>query len=810
MGASSKQDRLKDVKVKPPDKGTVGRFVRTKVDLSDVIPPGVVDQSSATIYRTRRKSSATGAVVSGIGKAEWKLEGLHKARKPNRGDSLLRTPMDAEDYYVDDVTEEEREDASESDGVWESDSSASKVACQASIKGSSSNVMDEVTKVLPPIILEDSIPSGNTANLSKNWEIPKDAVVFSSPNSDVNHVKSHMINVSPPIAVSIDSSPEMNKNGVQVEVIGISVKSKEMNEEEKGTDDTENEFIPGIGFKFLSDETMERENLVENNGDLDYLNKSYKWDDSGNLVVDSDVYLSKEEGEIKDNGPQNLSSYMHLSLKKTVTVINNINLEPSILGDASKGRQDMDASNYEGEKILIDVTDKVDSGQKISYAGALNGRTHKRKLQVKFIPPIDGSDEGLVVLPIDNLKKASIPFMNTLYGYLLDKKIGFPVISAEVRKMWKNMGLEDVFMNSKGFLFFKFNSEQGMRQILDNSPWIILNKYPLFIQRWRPGLALTKESHKSVPVWIKIFDLPLEAWSAENLCIIATVIQNFVVEYAWRPSRCSSCKVYGHDDSICLAVINGKNAAVKSDIQDVIDKDGEGYTMVTKKAGNVGTAAVKGYGTGDVQANVSRTKGSNWNGANNKRGSYNSGNKGNKGWNNRSHSGNWNRGSVSHWNHQKNQEFVAANNKPFVVDKQGNNGKESVDSGKKEEKVKKGKGMKGSQKENNFVNTVNRFAVLSDITNEIVDRLEDDFMSQRVDSFKSDSGGLENSIHIDPGPSYVNSHGVNYVINSKGDSKMKKLPSEVSNNKLEGEGMECSNQVRDGISPKNMVISHDV
>ncbi|CAH1436840.1 unnamed protein product [Lactuca virosa] len=301
MGASSKQDRLKDVKVKPPDKGAVGRFVRTEVDLSDVIPPGVVDQSSSTIYRARRKPSATGAIVSRIGKAEWKLEGLHKARKPNRGDSLLRTPMDAEDYYVDDVTEEEREDVSESDGVWESDSSASRVAGQASIKDSSSNVMDEVTKDLPPIIHEDSIPS-----------------------------------------------------------------------------------------------------------------------------------------------------------------------------------------------------------------------------------------------------------------------------------------------------------------------------------------------------------------------------------------------VYGNDDSICLAVINGKNVAVKSDIQDVIDKDGEGYTMVTKKARNAGTATVKGYSRGDIQPQCF--------------------------WKQRSHSGNWNKGTVSQWNHQKNQEFVAANNKSFIVNKQGHNGKESVDSGKKEEKVKKGKGLKGSQRENSFGNTVNWFA----------------------------------------------------------------------------------------------------
>ncbi|CAI9259773.1 unnamed protein product [Lactuca saligna] len=96
-----------------------------------------------------------------------------------------------------------------------------------------------------------------------------------------------------------------------------------------------------------------------------------------------------------------------------------------------------------------------------------------------------------------------------------------------------------------------------------------------------------------------------------------------------------------------------------------------------KKAGNAGTATVKGYGTGDIHPNVSGSKGSNWNGGNNKRGIYNSVNKGNKGWNNRSHSGNWNRGSVSHWNHQKKHEFVAANNKSFIVDKQGHNGKEN-------------------------------------------------------------------------------------------------------------------------------------
>ncbi|CAI9265025.1 unnamed protein product [Lactuca saligna] len=278
---------------------------------------------------------------------------MHKARKTNWSESPLRTPIDVDDYYVDDVTEKEKEDVSESNDVWDSDSSALRVAYQASIKGSSSYVTEEV---------------------------PKDAVMISSPNFDLNQVKRHMINVSPSIVVSIDYSLEKDMNGDQDDFVGNSGKSKVLNQEDKWMNDLENEFIPGIGFKFLCDVTMERGNSVENNGEFDYLNKSCKWHDNGNVAVESDVELSKEEGEIKNNGPHAKCSDKNLTLKKTATNINSINLEPSILGDASKRRQDIDASNYKGEKIFIDAKDKDDSVQKMSYAGVLNGTTHKGKL----------------------------------------------------------------------------------------------------------------------------------------------------------------------------------------------------------------------------------------------------------------------------------------------------------------------------------------------------------------------------------------------------------------------------------------------
>ncbi|CAI9265026.1 unnamed protein product [Lactuca saligna] len=89
------------------------------------------------------------------------------------------------------------------------------------------------------------------------------------------------------------------------------------------------------------------------------------------------------------------------------------------------------------------------------------------------------------------------------------------------------------------------------------------------------------------------YSIDVGTWDFE---LDKVAVQNFVVEYVWRTSRCSICKVFGHGDSIFLVGLNGKNLVVDSNTQGVIDKDGEGYTMITKKAGNTGKASVKGNG----------------------------------------------------------------------------------------------------------------------------------------------------------------------------------------------------------------------
>ncbi|KAL7612680.1 hypothetical protein Lser_V15G05846 [Lactuca serriola] len=515
MGASSKADRVKEVKVKPPDKSAVVRYVRTEVDVKELVPPRVIDQSLATIYKARRKPSVSGAVASRIGKAEWKMEG--KAfRVKNRARKLVDgiSPIDAEEYYDEEATEEETEDDLDSVTMWEADSNISLIGNDSSMKGLKDGGLGEMKTIGSHM---DNIPPGNTANLMKNWDGSKVNDYLLSSISELKNVTNEMLRVNSNIVVSEDSIPISSLlTDKNVGKSSSDVDKKVINNEE---------LIPGVGFQFLSKlkEDMyvgkEVDNGLNQNMDMD-ISKLEKQDDKeeGDTEedssaeeegkVDSSEEESSEDEEIMMEEEANAKSSKVASGKlMSGTVINSINYLPSILGAANNSK-----------KAERDMQEKLEN----SYAGVLKGNRHKGKIDVRYMPGELGKEDGPVIIPIENLKNACIPYMNTLYGYMIDKKLVFPVIQKEVKRLWKNMGLEEVFMYNKGFFFFKFSDEQGMLSILEGSPWLMFNNMPLFLQRWRPGLTLTKNSHDKIPVWVKICDLPLEVWSGDNLCIIAS------------------------------------------------------------------------------------------------------------------------------------------------------------------------------------------------------------------------------------------------------------------------------------------------
>ncbi|XP_022003098.1 uncharacterized protein LOC110900520 [Helianthus annuus] len=165
-----------------------------------------------------------------------------------------------------------------------------------------------------------------------------------------------------------------------------------------------------------------------------------------------------------------------------------------------------------------------------------------------------------------------------------------------------------------------------MEQVMQDGPWLIRNN-PLFLKQWSTNTELKKEELKKIPVWVKMHDVPLAAYTEDGLSLIASKVgtpkildnettkmsldswgrsgyaraiveldadkeledsvtvaipnveeggylkSNIRVEYEWKPPHCKTCNVFGHGTDECPTKV--KEPADKRDhVKESVDDQG--------------------------------------------------------------------------------------------------------------------------------------------------------------------------------------------------------------------------------------------
>ncbi|KAK1406016.1 hypothetical protein QVD17_42273 [Tagetes erecta] len=162
---------------------------------------------------------------------------------------------------------------------------------------------------------------------------------------------------------------------------------------------------------------------------------------------------------------------------------------------------------------------------KVSYAAATSGAKSKEFNDlIKYSPPAVLENGEMVVLVEPTIvEKAKTVYSNSLYGYFVGSYVRLDFVRFNLYKMWKKYGVKDISSNGNGIFYFKFQSVEGMEEVLKAGPWIV-NNVPLCLNRWEPAICLSKPEPKSVPVWVVFKNLPLELWSTEWICKVASCI----------------------------------------------------------------------------------------------------------------------------------------------------------------------------------------------------------------------------------------------------------------------------------------------
>ncbi|KAF8017595.1 hypothetical protein BT93_H2702 [Corymbia citriodora subsp. variegata] len=216
---------------------------------------------------------------------------------------------------------------------------------------------------------------------------------------------------------------------------------------------------------------------------------------------------------------------------------------------------------------------------------------------LSFFPP-QAEGENIVHCTEEDLDGADPMWHQCLVGYFVGKRLPFRLVESALKHLWGQRLLE-VKANDQGFYFFHIADSEFRREVLEGGP-LTVARVPLILQQWQPMLELKKGEHSSIPVWIRLKNIPYGLWSATGLSKIASAIGRPLyvdqrteqlkmisfarvcvelsasspchdtvkvlindatriidVEYEWKPVSCPSCGIFGHKCTETISKASG-------------------------------------------------------------------------------------------------------------------------------------------------------------------------------------------------------------------------------------------------------------
>lgn len=129
-------------------------------------------------------------------------------------------------------------------------------------------------------------------------------------------------------------------------------------------------------------------------------------------------------------------------------------------------------------------------------------------------------------------------------GHYTGKKIPFKLTEEAFKKAWGEQ-LLDIKLHENGFYFFRVPNSEFHRKIIDNGPVSIFSS-TMLLQQWHQKLKLKKGAIDSLPVWVRLRDIPFSLWSPASIGRISSAIGKplYVDLQTEQMTRISYARVY--------------------------------------------------------------------------------------------------------------------------------------------------------------------------------------------------------------------------------------------------------------------------
>ncbi|GJW86809.1 RNA-directed DNA polymerase, eukaryota, reverse transcriptase zinc-binding domain protein, partial [Tanacetum coccineum] len=174
------------------------------------------------------------------------------------------------------------------------------------------------------------------------------------------------------------------------------------------------------------------------------------------------------------------------------------------------------------EKRVANKENVVDSKENNSYVEALSKNLIESDNKLFSVPAsVNEKGEEVVIFDEELVNEGSEKWKFTVCGYFVCSNMPGYKVKYNIRRMWGKYGLRDIVVDNDEICYAKFKDEESMNLVLEQSPWMV-NGRPFIVQKWDPQVTIVKSAPCKIPVWIKLFNVPLEAWSIKGISTLSS------------------------------------------------------------------------------------------------------------------------------------------------------------------------------------------------------------------------------------------------------------------------------------------------
>ncbi|CAK8535762.1 unnamed protein product [Lathyrus sativus] len=261
------------------------------------------------------------------------------------------------------------------------------------------------------------------------------------------------------------------------------------------------------------------------------------------------------------------------------------------LGETSEARDEeiVDEVSKEVELEKPNQAEIHEEGRKLWVDVLKDNRNPAKGRVMKFIAPqvVDGKIE--VLIEEDDVRSEVKFCESSLILYAMGADLSMTAVKNFMTRSWNFVQLPDMYFNDEGYFILWFKSFKDRDEVLLRGLYMIRN-IPLLIREWRPGFKIKDELLRTLPIWVKLPQLPIVLWGDTSLNKIGSSLGNPImtdectanrlrvsyarilvemditkelpqtitiadhegekiqqaIEYEWRPLFCNKCQKVGH------------------------------------------------------------------------------------------------------------------------------------------------------------------------------------------------------------------------------------------------------------------------